>query len=75
MDLRPIATNQTEVEYPNGTLVFYSYRTAVAMRAANGTWYRDATKYSKTTTRHVNAWLPSNAVEVPRERFLELLPG
>ena len=57
MKLTPIAANQTEVSYNNGTQVFFSYRTPVAAYLPERGYVRTATYWSKTTSRHINKWL------------------
>ena len=57
MKLTPIAANQTEVSYTDGTQVFFSYRTPVAAYLPERGYVRTATYWSKTTSRHINKWL------------------
>ena len=57
MKLTPIAANQTEVSYNDGTQVFFSYRTPVAADLPEKGYVRTATYWSKTTSRHINKWL------------------
>ena len=57
MKLTPIAANQTEVSYNDGTQVFFSYRTPVAAYLPEKGYVRTATYWSKTTSRHINKWL------------------
>ncbi len=60
MKLTPIAANQTEVSYNDGTQVFFSYQTPVAAYLPERGYVRTAKFWSKTTSRHINKWLPSN---------------
>ena len=72
MQLRPIASNMTQLDLPNGYQVLFSYQTPVACLSDNG-YYRTATKWSSTTTRHINKWLDGVlAKEQPRSFFDEL---
>ena len=57
MKLTPIAANQTEVSYNDGTQVFFSYRTPVAAYLPEKGYVRTSTYWSKTTSRHINKWL------------------
>ena len=57
MKLTPIAANQTQLNLNDGTEVFFSYRTPVAAKLPNYDYIRTATKWSTTTTRHINKWL------------------
>lgn len=57
MKLRPIASNMTEVETSKATVLF-SYRTPVAACMNDGTGFiRTSTRWSVTTSRHINKWL------------------
>ena len=72
MQLRPIASNITQLDLPNGYQVLFSYQTPVACLSDNG-YYRTATKWSSTTTRHINKWLDGVlAKEQPQSFFDEL---
>lgn len=72
MQLRPIASNMTQVDLNNGYQVLFSYQTPVACLSDNG-YYRTATKWSTTTTRHINKWLDGVlAKEQPQQFFDEL---
>lgn len=55
MKLNSIGKNQTEIELPDGTLVFFSYQTPVAAFVPGKGALCSTTKYSTTTIRHVNA--------------------
>ena len=52
MQLRPIASNMTQLDLADGT----SYRTPVACLTDNG-YYRTSQFWSVTTSRHINKWL------------------
>lgn len=57
MNLKPIAQNQTELKL-NDWVVFFSYQTpVVAWNRRDGEVYVTATKYSRTTTKHINKYL------------------
>ena len=62
MNLKPIASNMTELELSNGTRVLFSYQTPVAALVNEGEnkWhqYKTDKEWSKTTTRHINKWNP-----------------
>ena len=57
MRLTPIAANQTVLSFTNGAEVFFSYKTPVAAKLSNFEYIRTATKWSTTTSRHINKWL------------------
>ena len=75
MKLTPIAANQTEVSYNNGTQVFFSYRTPVAAYVPSQGYIRTAKKWSVTTSRHINMWLGgiNNVSEVTQEQLNNLV--
>ena len=73
MQLRPIASNMTQLDLNDGTSVLFSYSTPVACLTDNG-YYRTATKWSVTTSRHINKWLGGVlAKEQPQQFFDELV--
>ena len=55
MKVKQIGSNQTEIIMNNGNHVLFSYETPVAVSTVNG-MYVTETKYSNTTTRHINKW-------------------
>jgi len=68
MKLTRIGANQTCINHNNGTEVFFSYDTPVAVRLPNYEYLKTNVKYSVTTTRHINKWLDGvNAIEVSQE--------
>ena len=75
MKLTPIAANQNEVEFTNGTQVFFSYKTPVAAKLPNYDYIRTATKWSTTTTRHINKWLEGVNAETVDQSVLDDLAG
>ena len=57
MQLKSIAANQTQLNLNNGTEIFFSYETPVAAKLPDYEYIRTATKWSVTTSRHINKWL------------------
>ena len=57
MQLKRLGSNQTQVSLNNGTKVFFSYDTPVAAQLPDYEYVRTATKWSVTTSRHINKWL------------------
>ena len=57
MKLTPIAANQNEVSFNNGTQVFFSYKTPVAAYLPEKGYVRTEKFWSVTTSRHINKWL------------------
>jgi hypothetical protein len=69
MKLRLIGSNQTELDL-GFAQVFFSYETPVAARITDGSLIRTQTRYSVTTTKHINAWLQGcDCDRVPQERI------
>ncbi|MBM4225076.1 MAG: hypothetical protein FJ167_09865 [Gammaproteobacteria bacterium] len=60
MKVQPIGSNKTEVELADGTCVLFSYSTPVAALVPGKGWIRTTTKWSVTTSKHINAWLAQN---------------
>ena len=75
MKLTPIAANQTELTLSDGTKVFFSYETPVAAMFPNYEYIRTATKWSTTTTRHINKWLDGVTAKTVDQAFLDQLVG
>ena len=75
MKLRQIASNMTQLALNKGYQVLFSYQTPVACLSDNG-YYRTSTKWSATTSRHINKWLDGVlAKEQPQQFFDELVAG
>lgn len=55
--LKPIGSNQTEARLKNGLMILFSYSTPVAIRNSAGREFFTTTKFSNTTSRHINKWL------------------
>ena len=55
MKLTPIGSNQTEIERADGVIILYSYKTPVAAFVPGKGGLCTSTKYSATTSRHINA--------------------
>lgn len=54
MIVRNVGSNQTEIEYPDGTTVLVSYSTPVAAFVPGRGGLCTSTKYSNTTSRHIS---------------------
>ena len=57
MQLKRLGSNQTQVSLNNGTKVFFSYDTPVAAQLPDYEYVRTSTKWSVTTSKHINKWL------------------
>ena len=73
MRLKLIGNNQTEITTKEGVQLFFSYETLVAARTMNNV-YVTKTKYSNTTTKHINKWLAGLEYElVTQEQLNEIM--
>jgi hypothetical protein len=74
LKLKPIASNMNLIDTPD-YLVLFSYSTPVACYDKHTyDYHRTDTKWSMTTTRHINKWLNGvEAIEQPQEFFDNLL--
>lgn len=64
MQLTHIGTNQAEITFGDITVLF-SYSTPVAYRNKDGAEFYTQTKYSNTTSRHINEWLKNRGSAYP----------
>jgi hypothetical protein len=55
MQVKPVGSNQTEVERTDGVTILYSYETPVAAFVPGKGALCTSRKYSTTTSRHINA--------------------
>lgn len=79
IELNPIRKNLNVLTLAMGDVLF-SYKTPVAFYEMNtGKYYRTDTKYSITTSKHINQWLRErNALEKATEKpqtFFDELTG
>lgn len=67
--IKAIAPNQTELNKPDGTTIFYSYNTPV-VALVDGVWYKTSKKFSSTTSKHINQYLGAvKAQEIDQSFF------
>ncbi len=64
MKVQSLGNNKTQVDLADGTSVFFSYKTPVAALVPGKGWIRTRTRYSVTTTKHINQWIEAPATEV-----------
>ena len=64
MKVQSLGANKTQVDLADGTSVFFSYKTPVAALVPGKGWIRTSTRYSVTTTKHINQWIEAPATEV-----------
>jgi hypothetical protein len=63
MKLKQLGSNKTEVEFTDGTTVFFSYETPVALQDTHGNYFRTEEFWSVTTSKHINQWLKSRGAD------------
>lgn len=77
MKLKIIKPNMTELDLGEKGRVLFSYETPVAhslLTPRGMMYYRTEEKYSRTTSKHINSWLPKTlAEEKPQEYFDNLV--
>jgi hypothetical protein len=67
MKLIPLGANKTELHTNAGAVILFSYQTPVAAQLPQGGFVRTSTRYSVTTSKHINEWLEGRkAAEVPQ---------
>lgn len=71
MNLKPIASNMTELEL-DGKRVLFSYQTPVAFKIMGlSTVYVTDRFYSQTTKKHITKWINSFQYDAPRCTVLQ----
>lgn len=76
MNLRPIASNMTELKIGTKVILF-SYSTPVAMVDYSGMndqgleYFQTDCRWSRTTTRHISKWLNGNAAKYKPQSFFD----
>ncbi len=73
MNLRPIASNMTELELNGGITVLFSYKTPVAACLPGKGWYRTEKRWSVTTSKHIGKWLDGVKAEEKPQSFFDNL--
>jgi hypothetical protein len=75
MKLAQVGSNQTVITLHNGTKVFFSYETPVAAYVPEQGWLKTERFYSRTTSKHINRWLPEREGAVVPQATLDALLG
>lgn len=79
MNLKPLGANKTQLTLEkNGhqTEIFFSYQTPVAARIIDecgASWYVTDEYYSRTTSKHINSWVPKEFAETKPQSFFDEL--
>jgi hypothetical protein len=75
MKLVQLGSNQMELQVGDARILV-SYETPVAAYTPERGYIRTAKFWSRTTSKHINRWLPTNTVAiVPQEDLNALLNG
>lgn len=72
MKIQPLQANVTLLTFSSGAQVLFSYETPVAIQFPDGQRVKTSTRFSQTTTRHINKYLPTQE-EVSQEDIEELV--
>jgi hypothetical protein len=81
MNLKPLGSNKTQLTIEKDghkTEILFSYQTPVAARVIDecgASWYRTDCRWSRTTERHINSWVPKNFAEYKPQSFFDELAG
>lgn len=80
MNLKPIKANMTELSLSGDEdiRVLFSYETPVAftrLTEEGRMFYRTSTYYSRTTNRHINAWLPKDQAHEVEQILIDGIIG
>jgi hypothetical protein len=75
MKLSKLGPNTTELDLANGITVLFSYKTPVAALVPGRGFIKTATKYSVTTSKHINQWLEGVKHETVDQSELDALTG
>jgi hypothetical protein len=74
MKINAYAPNQTEITTEKARILV-SYSTPVCAYVFGRGWIKTDKFYSKTTSKHINAFGGANAETVPQSEINALLPG
>ena len=67
LNMKKLGKNVTEMR-TNEAVILFSYETPVAA-IVNGERYQTATKWSRTTSKHINRWIAGYPVTVMGQDF------
>jgi hypothetical protein len=73
IQLKKLGNNETEIQTAKGDVVLFSYNTPVAAQLAEGGFIRTSTKYSVTTSKHINKWLDGARAKEVEQSVLDAL--
>ena len=67
MKIKPVGKNQTLLIKDNNDEVFFSYETPVCC-FINGRYIKTSKKWSMTTSKHINAYLPAGITVIEKDQ-------
>jgi len=73
MKLRKAGHNMAELSLANGTDVLFSYETPVAAFVEGEGYVRTETRYSVTTSKHINKWLNGMVARTVPQEYIDAL--
>lgn len=73
MKLKSFGANRTEVDLGNGLTVFFSYKTPVAFFREGLGYFKTSTKWSVTTSKHINQWLDGVRAKECTQEYIDNL--
>jgi hypothetical protein len=73
MKLQILGANRTQVTFPTGVQVFFSYETAVAAFVPGRGYLRTEKHYSRTTSKHIGQWCDAKAATVVPQNEIDAL--
>lgn len=73
MNLTKIGANMLETVKADGTRILVSYVTPVAAFVPGTGYLRTETKWSQTTTRHINKWLNGAKAQEVSQHAINML--
>lgn len=73
MKLQQISSNCCVIRKDNGIAVLVSYETPVCVEHPKRGILRTATNYSKTTSKHINAWLDGRTFKIVPQAEIDKL--
>lgn len=72
--IQNLGSNKTSLTLKDGTEIFFSYSTPVAAYIPGRGYVKTDEKYSVTTSKHINSFVPPNAEVVPQSDINDLVP-
>ena len=75
MKLQQLGSNQTLLVMPKGHEYFFSYETCVAGYTPGEGYFKTSTKFSRTTSKHINQYLEGVNATIVEQSDIEAALG